>query len=1011
MGIAKASILVVDDEPHMRDMMTMVLTNDGFRVDAIADGREAIARLAENRYDLVVCDLMMPDVDGLEVLAQVKTRAPDALFILITAHASVESAVAALRQGAYDYLLKPFDMDELSLTVKRALSHRQLVLENMNLSAALLHQLRARDALFGVSQRIVTALDQQEVLKSILEATLNTIPQADLVVIHHYPTAESGLASVSLRADDAQRDSQGMAPAAAIDETLIQEAIRRQTSLYLPEHVHGPDDSCGTLMVLPMLLANTVMGTLSVVSEQPHAFSDDQQQLMAMLANQAAIALQNARLYAEARRIDELEALRDAGQAISQTLDLQQTLTTTISSACKLTGASMGEIYLREPTHQRPDSDVTLTRYLAGISPSSAPTEGDSPPTEADRRRAEIATQVASNRRPILIPNLTADEEASDTAHHPRAYLAVPLVAGDTLVGVLGVVSDRPDSFTTDDLRLMQVIAGQAATAIENARLFEEVERRWEQTEALRTISQSIITTLDLNQVLELVVRSVTATIPVAARSALYLLDQSSGEFTLEASASRRKSRPAHDIEEARDRVIRLATGQHIIAYEPNVIGQDGVWSLLAAPLKIGDTIIGAICLESPYAEAFSSDDQTLLSAFASQASIAIQNASLFRDLSSAYVDLASSREEILRSRNTLQALFDGITDGLYIVNQDMEIIAINQAEAQRLGVSPTRLQGMVCDESLWGEAAGELRRLVQLSLMNEQEQSWPSQASTPNRGPFADRDVHIYPIISTRGPARRAIIFAQDVSEMRQLQASLFRSANLVAIGQLAASIAHEINNPLTVTIGNAQLLQLDIDKSDPRYELTERIVQSGMRMRRIVQNLLDFSNQESYQFAWVELDETVEGALMLIAHPLRKDNIRVLKEMQGLPRVYASANHLKLVWMNLLLNARDAIHARNGEGEIRIKAESLGDNVRICITDNGGGIPPDHFEHLFRPFFTTKPPGKGLGLGLYTCHTIVSRHQGQIHVESQAGQGTTVCVTLPIQQTMESEIAAMEG
>jgi signal transduction histidine kinase len=771
-----------------------------------------------------------------------------------------------------------------------------------------------------------------------------------------------------------------------------------------------------------MLLTDTVMGTLSAVSRQPQAFSDDQRQLMAMLANQAAIALQNARLFAEARRVDELEALREAGQAINQTLNLQQTLTATLAGARNLTGAWLGEIYLHDPTRRRVSpTSAQLSAHAEG-SPQSTPaypppamrllggedarltpaTGGSAQPqlTDADQRRcAETAAQVAGSRQATLIPDLGVGEEPSDAAHHLHAYLAAPLVAGETLVGVLGLGSDRPAAFTADDLRLVQIIAGQAATAIENARLFEEVQRRWEQTEALRVISQRIIITLDLPQVLELVVRSATDTIPVAAHSMLYLLDQASGEFTVEASASRRRSQPAYGIEQARDRIIRTATGQHTVAYEPNAAGQDRVWSLLAAPLKIGDTIIGAICLESPYTDAFSADQQTLLSAFASQASIAIHNASLFRDLLSAYVDLASSREEILRSRNTLQALFDGITDGLYIVNPDMAIVAINQAEAQRLGLSPGEFQGRVCDESLWGKAATELNSLVQAALKSGREQNWLSQSNAPDRGPFADRDVHVYPILSAAGPARRAIIFAQDVSEMRLWQASLFRSANLAAVGQLASSIAHEINNPLTVTLGNAQILQLEMDESDPDYQLAGRIVEAGMRMRRTVQNLLDFSSQEGYQFDWVDLAETVEDALMLTAHPLRQGNIRVVKDIADLPPVHASANSLKLVWMNLLLNAQDAIiRARDGEGEIRIEARVSDGGVLVRITDNGDGIPSEHFERLFRPFFTTKLPGKGLGLGLYTCHTIVSQHQGQIHVESRPGQGTTVSVLLPL-------------
>jgi two-component system NtrC family sensor kinase len=873
------------------------------------------------------------------------------------------------------------------------------VIENANLFAALLRQLRARETLFQVSQRIVTTLDQQEVLQSILQAALKTIPQAGVAVIHHYPAAGAVLVPVTLTGEGIEPHPLHTLPYAAKLETLIAQVLHDREELYLAEYDGVPHGTFGTLLILPMLLANTAMGTLSIISRYPHAFSDDQRQLMTMLANQAAIALQNARLYAEARRVDELEALRDAGQAISQTLNLQQTLAATIANARDLTGGWLGEIYLHDPTHRRISLAASLMAGPPSVDHHTSPSASEPPLTEGDRRRCdEIADQVVHSRQAVSVPDLSADAEAPGPAPRLRAYLATPLEAGETLVGVLGVGSDSPGAFTADDLRLVQIIASQAANAIENARLFEEVRQRWEQTEALRVIGQRIITSLDMPQVLELVVRSATDTISAAAHSTLYLLDQAGEKFTLEASASRRRSQPAVGIEEARDRIIHLATSQHAIAYEPNAAGESGVWSLLAAPLQIGDTIIGAICLESPYEDAFSTDNQTLLSTFASQASIAIQNASLFRDLSSAYVDLANSREEILRSRNTLQALFDGITDGLYIVDQDMSIVAVNQAEAQRLGVPPADLQGRLCDEFFWGGAAVKLSALVRVALENGQAQSWLSQTDVPDRGLFVDRDVHVYPILSSTGPAKRAIILAQDVSEMRQLQASLFRSANLAAVGQLASSIAHEINNPLTVTIGNAQILQLDIDESDANYQLAERIVDAGMRMRHTVQNLLDFSSQEGYQFDWIDLPETVEDALTLIAHPLRKGNVRVVKDVGDLPAVYGSANSLKLVWMNLLLNALDAIHARAGEGEIHIEALTVNSSALVRITDNGAGIPPEYFDHLFRPFFTTKPPGKGLGLGLYTCHTIVSQHQGRIDIESKVGQGTVVSVLLPL-------------
>jgi two-component system NtrC family sensor kinase len=594
-----------------------------------------------------------------------------------------------------------------------------------------------------------------------------------------------------------------------------------------------------------------------------------------------------------------------------------------------------------------------------------------------------------------------------------RTWLAVPLAASDVLVGVLELGSERAGAFIPNDVRLAQIIATQAAAAIQNAHLYEEVQQRLQQTEALRVISQSISNTLDLDGVLDLVVRSAAQTIPVATHSVLYLLDLTGEDFVPGARFVRHHRPAPPELEAAREKAI-----QDAVRRQAPVHITCGLWSLMIAPLKIGQAVIGAICVESPSVNAFSSGDEELLNTFASHASIAIQNANLFRDLSSAYVDLARQQEEILSSHKTLQALFNGITDGLYIVDRDQRIVAINQAEAKRLGKTPELLVGQPCDVALWGEAGSVVAKIVLDTFETGEEGNWESQKDAVGRGPFAERDVRTYPILGTEGEVSQVIVFAQDVSEKRQLQASLFRSASLAAVGQLASNIAHQINNPLTVVIANSQIIQMGADPASLDYRATKDMVEAGVRIQGIVQSLLDFSNQENYNWFEVDIQATLDDALSFVVQSLRRSNIDVVKRIADLPLMIASASHLKLVWMNLLLNARDAISARLHEGDRSREVASAGelgepaagtieiragqpdpDCVQVQIIDDGIGISPRHRDHLFHPFFTTKAPGKGLGLGLYTCRTIVERHQGKIEIGSAQGEaGTVVTVTLPV-------------
>lgn len=425
--------------------------------------------------------------------------------------------------------------------------------------------------------------------------------------------------------------------------------------------------------------------------------------------------------------------------------------------------------------------------------------------------------------------------------------------------------------------------------------------------------------------------------------------------------------------------------------------------SLLFLPMLARDKLIGVLILASEASFAFSDSHIRWLSIFCDQAAIAIENAYLFQNLSSAYIDLAQSREQILHSRNTLQVLFDSITDGLTILDQELTISAINQVEAERQAGQPQELVGKSCLSLDWAVSAPELLNQIRAVLQTGQKTTWisPENRTEPN---VKDREFRIYPIRNRLAQTEQVVVWAEDVSERRRWQASLFRSANLAAVGQLAGSVAHQINNPLTVTMANSQLILLDAPAESETYELALAIFKAGERIQNIVTNLLEFSNQETYVFVLADLVNTIEGALGLVFRSLKKAGVEIIKDYQVRPVLPASVSHLKLVWMNLLLNARDAVmdHAAQPQVIISTRAVSPGE-VAVTITDNGIGIAEKDFEQLFRPFFTTKPVGQAIGLGLYSAHTIVERHRGQIKVSSQPGVATTFEVILPLESARE--------
>jgi signal transduction histidine kinase len=164
-------------------------------------------------------------------------------------------------------------------------------------------------------------------------------------------------------------------------------------------------------------------------------------------------------------------------------------------------------------------------------------------------------------------------------------------------------------------------------------------------------------------------------------------------------------------------------------------------------------------------------------------------------------------------------------------------------------------------------------------------------------------------------------------------------------------------------------------------------------------VRNLLDFSRAEDFEFVQTDLNLSLQEAVSLVEPQVRRSGTEISLELDDqLPRVWASPDHLHVVWLNLLLNARDAIQEVDRPGQIRLISRLRGDHAVVQVADNGIGIPSDEINRIYDPFFTTKPPGKGTGLGLFTCYRTIHRHGGEISVDSQVGEGTSFLVVLPI-------------
>ena len=242
-----------------------------------------------------------------------------------------------------------------------------------------------------------------------------------------------------------------------------------------------------------------------------------------------------------------------------------------------------------------------------------------------------------------------------------------------------------------------------------------------------------------------------------------------------------------------------------------------------------------------------------------------------------------------------------------------------------------------------------------------------------------------------------------------KRLQEELYLSSRLASIGELAAGVAHELNNPLTGIVGFSQrLLRKSTDLKVSRD--LARIHNEAQRAVKVVQNLLTFAHRHELKKQYSDINEILGRALELRAYELRTSNIELVVDLApGLPKLMVVFGQIQEVFLNIILNAEQAMTEANHGGKLSVKTQKVKNYIKIRFTDDGPGISAEHLGKVFDPFFTTRGEKGGTGLGLSVCRGIVNEHGGKIYVKSKPGKGATFFVELPVvtEETEENKVA----
>jgi two-component system NtrC family sensor kinase len=415
-----------------------------------------------------------------------------------------------------------------------------------------------------------------------------------------------------------------------------------------------------------------------------------------------------------------------------------------------------------------------------------------------------------------------------------------------------------------------------------------------------------------------------------------------------------------------------------------------------AMPAGQGRQVLGALLVGTSAGKPMI--DLDLLTAIGNQIGQALEKCRFYRQ--------AQNRSE------ELAALFDSISDPIYVVDGQYRIAASNVAlmrwlpEQRRAfssddGVVLGPIAGQVCYQTLYGRQSPCQGCQMEAAWRSGRPLQWTERRRRPD-GAREEWEISAFPVRAHQEELSQVIILGRDVTERRMLEASLSQSEKLAAVGQLAAGLAHEINNPLTAIVANVQLLLRNTPPNELSHESLSLIKQASDRAVRVVRNLLDFARQEQYEFQPTDINASLRAALEMVGHQFLMARVNLFEDLApDLPEALVSGDHLQGVWLNLLLNARDAVtqEARMDTKPCTwVSSRLAGDGfVEVKVRDNGVGIPADQISRVFEPFFTTKDPGKGTGLGLSTCYRVVKQHGGEILVDSELGIGTTFTVLLP--------------
>ena len=845
------------------------------------------------------------------------------------------------------------------------------------------------ELLYRISRELAANLDLGDLLERILQLTMENVGALSgsiLVLDEESQVTEGALAyDGKVHEHTAERLVETFERGLAGWVVENKEAALVNSTLEEPRWLRrAPDEGDGesrSAMSAPLLVGERVVGVVTLVHPQPDRFNPDDLELLRAIADQAGIAVENARLFrAEQARRGLASTLQEIARIINSALDPGLVFDQVLRQLKRVIDYDSASIFVAE--------DDSL-RLVAGMGLEN---EQDLIGKTLAKDPLVLAWKVLTSRKPILMADVQNNpgwvmSESFPGTGRIRGWIGAPLVLREKAVGVLSVDSHEVGAFNETHVELVSSFADHAATAVANAQLFADSQRQLEATRALAEAARAVTATLKLDEVLQRILSETRKSLDCEGAS-LALLDEETGELEFR-----------HALGGAAEKIIglRLKKGEGIAGWVaehgeqlvvPDVSADPRFYSgadeqagfetrnIAVVPIRVQRKIIGVLEAINPRSAEFSPLQMELLRGISGLAGTAIAHAQLFSETQAARLRYAG--------------LFEDSVDPILISDPEGRITDANHRAETFLGYSSAELLGESVSELHEADEQRLPRNLGQLEL--GQTISYLSVAKT-KQGKGAPVEVYVKRIDIERKPYLQWIL--RDISE--RLALDELRS-------DLTSMIFHDLRSPLGNVLSSLEVLKGSVPGEDEALQSVLAIaLRSGRRLSRLIEQLLDLEQLESGQAVLYKSKGSL-SALIIEAveeiHPVAEGKGHVLSFDLGasdLPQVEMDSDMIRRVLINLLENA---VKYSRSEGQIGVAVERQDGTLKVRVSDNGPGIASEDQERIFEKFARVQRGGrpKGLGLGLAFCRLAVQAHGGRIWVESTLGKGSSFYFTLPI-------------